>query len=142
MGAANYVVLERKIEDLDTFMSGKALSEATFGDECEKTLDQISEELGIAMLSSFISASLEEMLGYMEYDIDDAPQDVIATLPPEEWFEPTKGLAVARALISYLEAHPTVVPHSDWVIADLQEIDRILSAAEENNVRWHLAVDC
>jgi len=141
MGVAYFVTLERDIDGLDTMMSGKALSSADFEDKCEKTITRIAQELGITPLTDFLSFSLDTILGHMELTREEAPQNVIDNIKPEEWFDPGDGIASASALISFLTEHPTVTPNVKWVISDLEEIIRILTVAQENGVRWHLEID-
>jgi len=141
MGVAHYVVLEQQIAGVDTFMNGKALAHADFEDECEKPLAQIADEIGVTPLTAFLSMDQDTLLGYMDLSREDAPQEVLNRLPAEEWFDPADGLATVHALAPYLKANPTVVPNADWVIADLMEIERLLTAARDRGIRWHLAVD-
>ncbi len=141
MGAAHYVALEREIDGLETLMNGKALAYADFGDECEATLAQIAARIGVTPLTNYLSSDPVDILGLMGYDPEDAPQHIRDSLPAEEWFDPADGLNCARALIPYLQEHPSVVPDAEWVIADLEDVIRILTAAQTAGVRWHLAVD-
>jgi len=139
MGVAYYIALESKIEGLDTFMNGKALVHADFEEEADPTITKIANDLGVKNLADFMSESPESLLA----DLDpDGPRPIWADdLPPEEWFEPQLGLTTVNALLAHLRVNPNLVPNQDAVINDLHEMVRILSAADKNGVRWHLAVD-
>ena len=141
MGVAHFVALERDIDGLDTFMNGKALAHAEFEDECEKTLTQIALEIGVTPLTDFMSFDLDTILGYMELTRETATSGDLAMVGQEEWFDPAVGLASANALIPYLTEHPDALPNAEWVIGDLKEVIRILTAAQQHSVRWHLQVD-
>ena len=141
MGVAHFVVLERDIDGLDTFMNGKAFAHAEFEDECEKALTQIAREISVTPLTDFMSFDLNTILGYMELTRETATPGDLATVGQEEWFDPAVGPASANALISYLTAHPDALPNAEWVIGDLKEVIRILTAAQQHGVRWRLQVD-
>ena len=59
------------------------------------------------------------------------------------WRQPAKGLATVRALIAHVRANPSAVQSVpvDYVLSDLEEWERVLLVAEENKVRWHMAID-
>ena len=58
-------------------------------------------------------------------------------IPPEQWFDPNEGLRTVRGLLDYLRRHP-VAPD---VAEDLEAMEQVLTAAAEQGVRFHLAVD-
>ena len=126
MGAAYFIVLERKIEGVDTDMDGKSLS------ECIDSLDEAARELGVRPLSEFFSADPAQLATFMEsegVDIGDAAP------PPLEQFTAQDGLATVRALASHAAAR------ADGVAQDLRECERILNAAAQHGVGWHFEVD-
>jgi len=124
MGAAYFIVLERKIDGVDTGMDGKSLSRDM------ETLDDAARQLGVRPLSEFFSADPEQLAEFME---DGDAGDV--QLPPLQQFTAQDGLATVRALASHAAAR------ADGVSQDLRECERILSAAAQHGVGWHFEID-
>ena len=120
MGAAYFIVLEKKIDGLDTTMDGKSLSRQI------EALDEAAEELGVRTLSSFFSMPADELAEFM----DDA-EDI--ELPPLKQFSAEEGLASVRALLPRPEAQPAM--------EDLRACERILATAAEHGVGWHFQID-
>ena len=121
MGAAYYIVLEKKIDGLDTMMDGKSLSQQM------EFLDAAAQELGVRPLTEFISMdddALADLLG------DDAAG---MEAPSLQQFSAQAGLATVRALLPRPEAQPA--------IHDLKACERILSVAADHGVGWHLQMD-
>jgi len=126
MGAAYFIVLERKIDGVDTDMGGKSLSRHM------ESLDEAARQLAVRPLSEFFSADPEQLASFMEsegVEVGDAAP------PPLQQFTAQDGLATVRALA----AHPAA--RADGVAEDLLECERILSAAEQHGVGWHFEVD-
>ncbi len=122
MGAAYFIVLERKIDGVDTGMDGKSISRDM------ETLDDAARELGVRPLSEFFSADPEQMAEFMEEAGD-------IELPPLQQFSAQDGLATIRALAT----HPAA--QADGVAQDLNECERILNAAAQHGVGWHFEID-
>ena len=126
MGSAHYIVLERKIEGLDTVMDGKSLSRHI------ESLDVAARELGVRPLSEFFSIAPEQAAEFMEgEDVDTGDIE----LPPVQQFSAQEGLTTVRALLSHTQAHP------DHVAEDLRECERILTVAAQHGVSWHFEID-
>ena len=126
MGAAYFIVLERKIDGLDTGMDGKSISQHL------ESLDEAARQLGVRPLSEFFSADPAQLAEFMEgegVDVGDAAP------PPLQQFTAQDGLATVRALASHAAARV------DGVAQDLQECERILSTAQQHGVGWHFEVD-
>jgi len=126
MGAAFFIVLERKIDGLDTGMDGKSLSRHL------DALDATARELGVRPLSEFFSADPAQLAEFMEgegVDVGDVAP------PPLQQFAAQDGLATVRALAAHASAKP------DGVAQDLRECERILSSAAQHGVGWHFEVD-
>ena len=124
MGAAYFIVLERKIDGLDTMIDGKLLARTA------EVLDTIAPQLGVRPISEFISIDPKQAAEFMAgegMDVGDIE------LPPLRQFPAEDGLATVRALLSRPEAQPA--------IQDLQDCERILSKAAKLGVGWHLEVD-
>ena len=60
MGSAHYIVLERKIDGLDTMMDGKSLSRHI------ESLDMAARQLGVRPLSEFFSIAPEQAAEFIE----------------------------------------------------------------------------
>lgn len=126
MGGAYFIVLERKVEGLDIGMDGKGLSRNM--DE----LDAAAHELGVRPLSEFFSADPEQMAEFMESEGLDSGEFE----PPQlQQFSAQEGLATVRALAKHAASQ---LP---GVSLDLQECDRILTAATLHGVGWHFEID-
>jgi hypothetical protein len=126
MGVAHYIVLERKIDGLDTGMDGKSLSRHI------ESLDEAARELGVRPLSDFFSADPEQMVEFMQGEGIEAGD---GELPPLQQFTAQDGLATVRALASHAAAR------ANGVAQDLRECERILSAAAQHGVCWHFEID-
>ena len=121
MGAAYYIVLEEKIDGLDTMMDGKCLSRHI------ETLDSVAQQLGVRPLTEFTSMDADALA-----DILGDEADAIEA-PPLQQFSAQDGLVTIRALLPRQEAQPA--------LHDLKDCERILSAADQHGVGWHLQID-
>ena len=121
MGAALYIALERQISNFDSFLNGKALSKAS------DQLDVIATSLGVRPLMEFFSAAPDMTAEFLDE----------GTEPPlQSWFSASDGLATVRALHSHLNAAPSAVPRHDMVLADLSDMERVLTTASVRGVGW------
>jgi hypothetical protein len=126
MSSALYIVLDREVPGLDTFMNGKALAAA------EEVVTANCERLGVRDLWSFYSVDPLEVA-----DLDDfGDLDVHEGSAAEAWFPATDGLATIRALRDALPGKTVSA-----VLSDLNDMERILAEAERAGARWYLAVD-
>lgn len=121
MGAAHYIVLEKKIDGLDTMMDGKSLSRHI------KSLDKAALELGVRPLSEFFSMDPDTLADIIGDAIDDME------VRPVTQFSAQDGLTTVRALLSRPEAKPAIL--------DLQACERILNVAAQHGVCWHFQID-
>jgi hypothetical protein len=126
MGAAYFIVLERKIDGLDADMDGKSLARHM------ESLDEAARDLGVRPLSEFFSADPEQLAEFME---GEGMEMGDTTPPPLEQFSAQEGLATVRTLTAH------TVAQLDGVAQDLRECERILSAAAKHGVGWHFDVD-
>ena len=132
MGVAYFIVLERKIDGLDTMMDGKCLARAA------EVLDTVASQLGVRPVSEFISADPEQAAEFLK----DQGADVgDIELPPLQQFPAHEGLATMRALMAHVQSQPETVKQADGVVQDLRDCERILSVAAQNGVGWHFEVD-
>ena len=72
-------------------------------------------------------------------DIGLDPDEV--KLPEEQWFPAAEGRRCIQALLTHLRKSPDCVANYDRVIADLEAIDHVLAAAEQQQVRFHFSLD-
>jgi hypothetical protein len=121
MGAAYYIVLEKKIDGLDTGMDGKKLSRHL------ESLDAIAGDLGVRPLSEFLSMDKDAAMGVLGDEAADMD------IPPVEQFSAADGLTTVRALLPRPEAQPA--------LHDLKDCERILTVAAEHGVSWHFQID-
>ncbi len=133
MGAALFVVLDREVDGLDTFINGKALSSA------EATLSNICLERRLKDLWSFFSANPEAEAAFFADEGIDAAD--ITPGEPEQWFEPAEGLSTVRGLLGALETDGAGLQDASSVAEDLRDLERVLVGAEAGGAKWHLAVD-
>jgi hypothetical protein len=130
MSSALYIVLDREVPGLDTFMNGKALAAA------EEVVTANCERLGVRDLWSFYSVDPLEVADPLD-DLDDfGDLDVREGSTAEAWFPATDGLATIRALRQALPGKAVSA-----VLTDLSDMERILAEAERAGARWYLAVD-
>lgn len=123
MGTAYFIVLERKIDGLDTGMDGKSLSRHI------ESLDDAARKAGVRPLSEFFSADPEETAEFMEGEGMEASE---IELSPLQQFSAQDGLATVRALLP--------LTHDDRVAMDLRECERILEVAAQHGVGWHFEI--
>src|SRR5258708_6116603 len=99
MGAAYFIVLERKIDGLDTMIDGKLLARTA------EVLDVIARELGVRPISEFISIDPDQAADFLRGEGAEVGD---IELPPLQQFSAHDGLATLRALLSRPEAQPAI----------------------------------
>jgi hypothetical protein len=126
------IVLEKKIPNLNANVNGKLLSKKS------GFLESVAREIGVTTLFSFFSVSHSEVNSFLDAH-GESVETMGITLPTERWFSAEEGLNTVRKLISHLEKlEPS---ESELTISNLKEFERVLEAANEGGVRWHLAID-
>jgi hypothetical protein len=145
MGVALFIVPERPVEGLDTFVDGKALAHCRpagakdrGGRQAESHLEALAREAGVQSLMEFFSASPDDVRALLGEE-DEEPQKM--ELPPEQWFPASEGLASVRGLLAHLMTHPEAAADVDRLIEDLRQFEEVLSQLNAAGIRWHLAVD-
>ena len=155
MGVAIYVSIEKEIPEISFDMDGKTLARHI------DRLDRIARKGKLPTLSEMISVStaeLEDMIG------DDEQQKLEEQLNPkwvvrflkyvdfvgklllpshkEEWFDPAAGLATVRLLVAHVRDNPKgFADDQEWLLRDLENADRYLTAAEKHKTRFHFGYD-
>jgi hypothetical protein len=126
MGAAYFIVLEHKVEGVDTAMDGKSISRNI------EELDGAARSLNVRPLSEYFSVDPESVANFFEAEgfEGEKPQ-----LPPLQHFSAQEGLVTVNALL----AHP--VGQADGVAQDLRDCQRVLASAAQHGVGWHFEVD-
>jgi hypothetical protein len=132
MSVALYIVLERRDLGFDHHVNGKALGHAG------KLLDALAEKAGTKPLMEFFSASPEEMSEFVA-SLGAGVEENATLVPAEGWFPAEEGLVTIRGLRE--AARSEKIDNLEKILADLDEFERVLKAAKEHGVRWHLAVD-
>lgn len=129
---AYFIVTDKEVEGLDTFVNGKAVAHAS-----EKGLAKLCGQLEVRPLTDFISQSPEELAELL----DDLGSDVPEPLPEEAWFTPEEGLMTVRALIAHLSGNPGALRNAVAIVDELREYEAVLSRLIGPGVRWHFSVD-
>jgi hypothetical protein len=132
MSSAFYIVLENETPSFNHGVNGKALARAA------DTLDDLAKKAAVQPLMQFFSASPEELSGFLEEHGADT-QEATAKLKPEQWFEAEAGLQTIGALKQGLGNQGTA--KAKQILAELDELQKVLETAKTKGVRWHLAVD-
>ncbi len=145
MGAALFIVAERTVEGLDTFVDGKAPARCRpagakrrFGKASARHLEHLAREAGVRPLMEFFSMSPESFEALIA---DEGVEPPPGELPPEQWFPAAEGLATVRGLLAYLTSHPEAADEVDRLIGDLRQFEDVLGRLDDEGARWHLAVD-
>jgi hypothetical protein len=131
MSVALFIVPEREVEGLETFVNGKALGHSDH-------LDQLAQRAGVRPLMEFFSPDPAELGALLDEEGLDLPAADPST---ERWFSAADGLASVRGLLSLLTADPSAVPDGPALIDDLREFESVLDRLASEGVRWHLAID-
>jgi len=140
MGVSVYPTLESKVAEFDVAaVDGKALARALPNDNDGSLLSPLLE---------FISITDEQVAEFMD-EMDEAALSEMDAAPEPQWFSPSQGLEVVQRILSVLRSDPKALPTSgderegfaDWVIEDLEGVERAIQLAEKHQTRFHLAVD-
>ena len=129
MSVAIYIACESEIEGEDTFVDGKSLGRVD-----PPVLEKIAAQAGCPYIYDLISQDPGELAEYLD-EVDEAD------LPPLEWHPATAGLTAIRGLRDHIRAHPESVPEPEAVLADLEDIERVLTVLDEHSVKFHFEMD-
>ena len=126
MGTAFYIVLEHEIAGIDaSAVDGKRLANV------EKSLAKVAAKAGVRPLTDFFSADPESLEDLLDGEQGDVP------LPEEQWFAAEEGLTTVQALLKAADGDEGLQKAK----TDLLDLEKVLRRAQEDGVRWHLAVD-
>lgn len=133
MGLGFVIVLEREIEGVEPrLLDGRKLAAV------RHTLDSIAHEHDLPGLGEFVAFSHEEaetLAADMKFD---AP-----TVGPQSgrWFASADGLEVIRAIRDSLNDDPDEVEEAEALVSELEVAEKILAAAEAQNVRFRISLE-
>lgn len=132
MGVCVYPVLEREIEGVRYETDGKMLAKIL-----DEASDRRAAEIGIAPLMNFFGFDPEAL--FEEFDVPES--DAVK----ERWFSSKDGLKAVTGLIEDLSENPQLYAPdakiTDYAIEDLKELQKVLRAAGDRNLKWYLAID-
>jgi hypothetical protein len=130
MGAALFIVLEREVSGIDAgSVSGKFLSKKL------EWLDDAAKELNVRPLSEFISINPEDAEAFLEGEGADASG---LSLAPEQWFTADEGMNTVQALLQQIAS---TSPGETGLSQDLKACLQVLTRAQQEDIRFHFAVD-
>lgn len=124
MAAAYNIVLEKKIDGLNTLMDGKSLVWNI------EALITAARQLGVRPLTDFFSVPPERVVSFMKVVGMDAAG---VEIPPLRYYPATEGLTTVQALLKNPPTHD--------VVSDLQDCERILLAAAQSGAGWRFVID-
>lgn len=131
MGNSVYPTFDREIPERDVVrFNGRALGENM------SALVTLSEQQGVPTLYEFFDnyTMLRQLIG------DDAPLPENAP-QSEQWYDPAAGLTTVRQLLTHLKASPGDITYPESVIADLQELEVLLTEGVRLGAKFSLLVD-
>ena len=137
MGVAFYPVFEDDSSSWAEYIVGKCLARAAdeFGKPCRKA--------SLPTLYDFFSMTRADMIAeLLGGDPDDPTTFDAAKIPEEHWFDAASGLKTVRCLLEFVRPKIASTPEYRCACDDLEAFERNLIKAAEQNVRWHLAIDC
>jgi hypothetical protein len=128
-----YIVVQGEDPGYDIFVNGRALA------RYENALERLALELGVKPLIEFFSADQASMALLIEEGAGNP--DLMAHLPPPQWYRGEDGLKTVSSLIEALEHDPHQLgSEGTTVLSELREYEKVLQKTAERGCRWHLAV--
>lgn len=131
MGLGFAIVLEREIDGIDPRdVDGRTLANH------RHALDAIAHEMDLPGLGEFVAfseAEAETLAEDMKFD------NVV--VGSGRWFAAANGLEVVRAIRAYLEENPEEVDDVEAIREGLDDMRKVLEAAESAGCRFRLSVD-
>jgi hypothetical protein len=98
-------------------------------------IDELAVNLGVPSLSGFFRPDRAAVAAFLLSQGVEPDEDA---LPDEDWFEAYEGLLTVRGLLERLREDADAVPQGAKVIADLEEIERVLVPAEIAGIHFRL----
>lgn len=132
MGVGIAIALDRRVEGVTPEdFEGRALNQARW------ELSEAAEEAGLRPLDEFVSMSPEEseiLASDLNFDSD------VDAVTPAGWFDSGTGLRLVQALLGTVTDDPEAFPAEDRLVAELSELETVLSAAVRAGARFRLSV--
>ena len=129
MGMSFTVAFNKKVKPFDEI----GADHMALGSAMDR-LDKAAKKNRLPTLGEFHSVDPEEAAAMLDMDTEELG------LPPLQWFEPAKGLAVVRKLMGLLRENPKVIPKSTEVLSDLEGVEQELLAASKQKAKFHFAL--
>jgi hypothetical protein len=131
-----FVRLARKAGPLDEDGGDELLIEHKAVAGALKTLDRLSDEAKLPPMSHFISEDPENV--YDLVDDEDEAEELLATLPPVQWFEPSAAMPTIAALLVRLARKVEIVgiKNAAKTVKELQDLATILKYAADRKARF------
>jgi hypothetical protein len=132
VGAGWYIAREREIPGTSGVLphGGRALTFA------QHHFDEIARSLDLPLLKDFFSSDPGAVAAYLR---EHGVTKDAAELADEEWFDPDLILPTVRAILEQLDNPPVGLGQIEKVRADLAAIRDILVAADQQQIRVHIA---
>jgi hypothetical protein len=132
MGAGWYIARETEMPGVSGVLphGGRALTHA------QHHFDEIARELGLPLLKEFFSSDPTAVAAYLR---EHGVEKDAAELAEEDWFDPAEILPTVRGILDRLRDPPIGLGQVEKVRGDLIAITEILSKANDQGVRVHIA---
>ena len=132
MGAGWYVALEREVPGTGGALphNGRALLFA------QHHLEEFARAAGLPALKEFFSSDPTAVAAYLHEQGIDANADEMSE---ESWFDAADALPTVRLCRERLADPPAGLGQVERVRDDLAAMETILTVAEKNGVRFHVA---
>lgn len=88
-----------------------------------------------------LSGDINNAMAEVQESIADLIEAHDGEIPAEQWFPAEQGLKTVRKLLEDVRSRPRRFRYPDDLIADLEDMNRILNAAKDHAVRFHLSAD-
>jgi hypothetical protein len=134
VGTSLYPILDKKVEGFEPSLevSGRALSRHS------EMIDAVCKTLGIKTVWDFYDESPEEVQGHLA-DAMSPELEQTLTAEPVKWSDASEGLEWVQILRTELSKQPNAAARD--VIEDLSALERVLTRAATENLRFRLALD-
>jgi hypothetical protein len=126
-----YIVLGKDIPNFDVYVNGNSLASDS------DSLEKLAKKIGVTTFLSFFSVSPEEVNSLLEEG--QTVESLGIKVPAKKWFSAKDGLNTVKELINNLDELETT--KREQILSNLKEFERVLEAANQAGVRWHLAID-
>ena len=128
-----YIVVEGEDPGFNIFVNGRLLA------RYEGAVEKLALELGVKPLLEFFSADETSMALLIEEG--GGNPELLARLPPPQWYCAEDGLRTLEALISELGNDPHQLgSEGPEVLSEMQEYEAVLRKTANRGLRWHIAV--